>query len=97
MAWGDYDNDGDLDILLTGLDASNNFVAQIYRNDGGGTFNDISAGLTGVTSTKRNLPCSTYRMRIDGSSIPIQRVSRIPMPNRKTPFFTANERNSVWC
>ncbi len=44
MAWGDYDNDGDLDILLTGLGPS---ISRIYRNDGG-TFTDIEAGLPGV-------------------------------------------------
>jgi len=47
VAWGDYDNDGDLDILLTGADGSNNPVSKIYRNDDG-VFTDISAGLTGV-------------------------------------------------
>ena len=48
MAWGDYDNDGDLDILLTGDHGSGGRVAKVYRNDGGGTFTDIGAGLTGV-------------------------------------------------
>ncbi|MEM7112317.1 MAG: FG-GAP-like repeat-containing protein [Chloroflexota bacterium] len=33
VAWGDYDNDGDLDILLTGEDATK--VAKVYRNDAG--------------------------------------------------------------
>ena len=47
VAWGDYDNDGDLDILLTGQDDASNRVTKVYQNDGG-TFNDISAGLTGV-------------------------------------------------
>ena len=47
VAWGDYDNDGDLDILLTGKDGSNNPIARVYQNNGG-AFNDISAGLTGV-------------------------------------------------
>ncbi|MBI5471481.1 MAG: VCBS repeat-containing protein, partial [Ignavibacteriae bacterium] len=47
VAWGDYDNDGDLDILLTGVDAGNTKTSKIYRNDGG-TFTDINAALTGV-------------------------------------------------
>jgi hypothetical protein len=47
VAWGDVDNDGDLDILLSGTDGSNP-LAQVYRNDGAGTFSDIGAGLTGV-------------------------------------------------
>jgi hypothetical protein len=42
-AWGDYDNDGRLDILLTG---STN-VAQIWRNTGNG-FSNINASLPGV-------------------------------------------------
>ncbi len=46
-AWGDYDNDGDLDILLTG-DTGSGYISVVYRNDGGGVFTDINAGLTGV-------------------------------------------------
>ena len=47
--WGDFDNDGDLDILLTGNTGSTR-IARIYRNDGGGSFMgfDIDAGLPGV-------------------------------------------------
>ncbi len=46
VAWGDYDGDGDLDILLTG-DTGSGPIARVYRNDGG-TFTDIGAGLPGV-------------------------------------------------
>jgi uncharacterized repeat protein (TIGR01451 family) len=46
-AWGDYDNDGDLDILLTGSDHNDAPVSQVYRNDGG-SFIDIDAGLVDV-------------------------------------------------
>jgi len=45
--WGDYDGDGDLDILLTGYDNTADSSAQIYRNDGG-NFTYVTAGLTGV-------------------------------------------------
>ncbi len=45
--WGDYDNDGDLDILLAGLSYPSSMIAEVYRNDNG-IFNDIGAGLTGV-------------------------------------------------
>ena len=48
VAWGDYDNDGDLDILLTGYVGSNVGISKVYRNDGGGVFTDIGAALTGV-------------------------------------------------
>ncbi len=46
--WGDYDNDGDLDILLIGQDNEKSRVAHIYRNDNG-TFVNINAGLVGTT------------------------------------------------
>jgi hypothetical protein len=47
--WGDYDKDGDLDILITGNDGFSR-VSTIYRNDGNGVFKDIGAGLMGVSS-----------------------------------------------
>ena len=51
VAWGDYDNDGDLDLLLTGqIDGVNNYISRIYRNSGGSnpTFTDAGAGLVGI-------------------------------------------------
>ncbi|HUX77061.1 MAG TPA: FG-GAP-like repeat-containing protein [Anaerolineae bacterium] len=50
VAWGDYDNDGDLDILLTGTPSGPNGVAYVYENTGSGFVTDIaaSANLTGV-------------------------------------------------
>jgi len=48
VAWGDYDNDGDLDILLTG-GPSGPAISKIYRNDGTNTFTEQTAiSLTGV-------------------------------------------------
>ena len=51
-AWGDYDNDGDLDILLIGQDASYNRVARVYRNDNSvfTVYIDIDPTLPGVAS-----------------------------------------------
>ena len=50
-AWGDYDNDGDLDILLTGRDSSNTPRALIYQNQAGVFITDTvaSANLTGLS------------------------------------------------
>jgi predicted nucleotidyltransferase len=49
-AWGDYDNDGDLDILLTGIPESHVPVSKIYRNDGTNSFvEQTSIYLTGVS------------------------------------------------
>lgn len=51
LDWGDYDKDGDEDLLLTGcVHAEGDYVyhSRIYRNNGNSTFTDIDAGLTGV-------------------------------------------------
>jgi hypothetical protein len=45
--WGDYDGDGDLDFLLTGLADGPQYYASVFQNDGG-SFHDINAGLLGV-------------------------------------------------
>jgi hypothetical protein len=47
VAWGDYDNDGDLDLLISG-DIFKPII--VYRNDGDFTFTDIHATLTGAPS-----------------------------------------------
>ena len=46
VAWGDYDNDGDLDVLIVGRSAS--FIGAIYKNNGGGAFQNINGGLKTV-------------------------------------------------
>src|SRR5438105_9523538 len=46
VAWGDYDNDGYIDILLGNLQTD----LVLYRNNGDGTFTDVAAqaGLGGL-------------------------------------------------
>jgi hypothetical protein len=45
-AWGDYDNDGDLDFILTGLTgATTGSITQIWMNNGDSTFTQL-AGTT---------------------------------------------------
>ena len=50
VAWGDYDNDGDLDILLAGLPTGGAAVTELHRNRGGGSFDTTPTGLPGVRS-----------------------------------------------
>jgi beta-glucosidase len=48
VAWGDYNNDGHLDLAVCGMVGTTN-ITKIYRNNGNGTFTDVGAGLTGVS------------------------------------------------
>ena len=45
VAWGDYDNDGDLDLYLANYGGPN----KLFRNEGNGTFVDATSGLLGDT------------------------------------------------
>jgi uncharacterized repeat protein (TIGR01451 family) len=47
-AWGDYDNDGDLDIFLAGYVSGGVPVTEVWRNDGGGSFSQASTAPTDV-------------------------------------------------
>jgi hypothetical protein len=47
VEWGDYDNDGDLDIVIAGKAADNSYQTYVYRNDGG-VFTDIQADIIGA-------------------------------------------------
>jgi PKD repeat protein/predicted nucleotidyltransferase len=50
VAWGDYDNDGDLDILITGQ-ANSGFISSIYLNNGDNTFTEqTDIHLTGMSN-----------------------------------------------
>lgn len=46
LVWGDDDNDGDLDLLVSGIVDGRDGMTRVYRNTGA-TFVDASAGLTG--------------------------------------------------
>jgi hypothetical protein len=48
--FGDYDNDGDLDILISGQDDNNVKITKLYQNTNGSFDEDTSNNLSGVSN-----------------------------------------------
>ena len=83
VAWGDYDNDGDLDFLLAGRDYYAGPMTKVYRNDGGFAPNEPPSSPTGLngivqadsavlswhhaTDSETQSPGLTYNLRIGTS------------------------------
>jgi hypothetical protein len=64
-AWNDYDNDGDMDALI-GASSSTDGTHKLMRNNGNGTFTDITAGSGWDTNTSLNVEHITYDFDNDG-------------------------------
>ncbi|MBI9035039.1 MAG: T9SS type A sorting domain-containing protein [Bacteroidales bacterium] len=47
--WGDYDNDGDLDVVMCGMINNSEYVTNLYRNDQG-SFTLVDAGIAAMHS-----------------------------------------------
>lgn len=50
VAWGDYDNDGDLDLVIAGRGGVVPQIAKIYENDGNGGFAEFASSLPAVNA-----------------------------------------------
>ncbi|GHA45737.1 hypothetical protein GCM10007103_28560 [Salinimicrobium marinum] len=52
IAFADVDGDGDQDVLITGMDNSNNRIANLYKNDGSGHYSEVmGTPFTGVQNS----------------------------------------------
>jgi len=60
--WGDYDNDGDLDLFVTNSNSKGNFL---YRNEGNGKFSKVTTGVA-VTDKGASHGCSFADIDNDG-------------------------------
>lgn len=94
---GDYDNDGDLDILATGYSYPDT-LTHIYRNDGNFVFNKIDANIMGGSSSSS---CRFFDYNHDGKldvvlfgsvSIP-DTIWYLPGKNIRTIVVYKNEGN----
>lgn len=64
-AWNDFDNDGDMDALV-GASSTADGTHKLMRNNGNGTFTDITAGSGWDTNTSLNIEHITYDFDNDG-------------------------------
>ncbi|MBK8576693.1 MAG: VCBS repeat-containing protein, partial [Elusimicrobia bacterium] len=64
-AWGDFDNDGDLDVVVSGTDGTNNQV-RVYKSNGNGTFNSTAVNVAAANSGLKDGDVAWADFDIDG-------------------------------
>ena len=64
-AWGDFDNDGDMDALV-GASSNANGMHKLMRNNGDGTFSDVTAGSGYDTFTPMGVEHVAHDFNNDG-------------------------------
>jgi len=64
-AWGDYDNDGDLDLVVINFTFSGPSANFLYRNNGNGTFTQVTEGPI-ASDTGNFMSCSWVDFDNDG-------------------------------
>lgn len=58
-SWGDYDNDGFLDVFLCSKDVLKNVPNELYKNNGDGTFTNVSAQ-AGISTLGHQTFCAAF-------------------------------------
>ncbi|HVA51251.1 MAG TPA: FG-GAP-like repeat-containing protein, partial [Pirellulales bacterium] len=66
MAFGDVNNDGKLDVIVTGKDANGTPITELWINQGNDIFQQAPIATTGTTQQRPSLPASVVGL-YDGS------------------------------
>lgn len=93
-AWGDFDNDGDMDVLV-GSSSSN--YHKLMENDGAGNFTNVTAGSGFDTFTGQSIEWTTHDFDNDGN-LDIMGGSKIMLGNGDmtfTPLGTVNNNGPI--
>lgn len=92
-AWGDYDNDGDLDLAIIGESQKGSVESRLYKNNANGSFSQVFPGFTNVRSGSLDWGDMDHDGDIDllltGESVngPVSKVYR---NDRNNQFFDIN-------
>jgi len=96
VIWGDCDNDGDQDILMTGTN-SGSYMTKIYRNNGNNTFDEFKGSL--LPGVYGSINCGDYDndgdldVFISGESTSLGVISKVYKNNTliRTGNYLANK------
>jgi hypothetical protein len=64
-AWGDFDNDGHLDLFVSNMSISAPMPSRLYQNQGDGTFRDVASEM-GITGAFHHFTCLFWDYDNDG-------------------------------
>jgi hypothetical protein len=91
-AWADYDNDGDIDLLVTHYEQEGN---TLFRNDGNGNFADVSAA-AGFNELGKSVGAAWGDFDNDGDlDVIITNYPKVAEP-RAANFLYRNEGNGTF-
>ncbi len=93
-AFGDYDNDGDLDVFVAGKDQGG--LNLFYANNGDGTFSQLFDGMIVSDSTESTVACKWWDINLDGF-LDMYMIRRIDENKLYQNRLQENNWLTIWC